>query len=407
MARTLINGLQHPRASGAPMSASVTPSLVRERAKARGEPDWLVEARAQAFEAYQRMEAPRWRRTDLRDVPLEALALRASDAKPLPVKRHEGVLHLPLAEAAREHEALVRPILGLSPRADKWEALHEALWSAGSLVYVEKGVEVQGALSLEEPFPREGGLARDLLVLDRQAKAQILQRATGGSPGALVQRGTRVELREGANLALTTLQDVDRGAILLAANRAHFHRDARMTWVDGQFGSAKSVTVNENLLVGQGSSITFIGAFFASGGQHLDVTTSALHEGKHTESLLTMRGALNEDGYAANYSIVNIGPDARNSSGHQKQDTLVLSEGARADAIPKLDVENNEVSASHGATVGQVDPEQLFYLRSRGFSDLAAKRLIVEGFFEPLLREVPDERVREELGRALVARLRG
>lgn len=389
------------------MSAPVSPTLVREKAKARGEPAWLVEARVQAFEAYLQAEAPRWRRTDLRDVPLEALSLRASDAKPFAPKRQEGVLHMPLAEAAREHESLVRPLLGLSPRADKWEALHGALWTTGSLLFVERGVEVPHAVTLEEPFPRVGALARDLIVLDRQAKAQVFLRAGGAAPGALVHHGMHVELREGSNLALTTIQDVDRGAVLLSTKRASYHRDARMTWVDGQFGSAKTVSVNENLLVGPGSAVSFIGAFFASSDQHLDVTTSALHEGAHTESVLTMRGALNENGYAANYSIVNIGPQARNSSGHQKQDTLVLSEGARADAIPKLDVENNDVSASHGATVGQVDPEQLFYLRSRGFGELAAKRLIVEGFFEPLLREIPDERVRDEIGRALVGRLRG
>ena len=401
-----MNGLQHPGASGTPMSSLLSATVVRERAKARGEPSWLVDARVEAFEAYLAMEAPRWRRTDLGQVPLEALALRAGEARPLPVKRHEGLLHLPLSEAAKEHEDLVRPLLALSPRADKWEALHAALWATGHFIHVAKSVEVPHPVSLDEPFPREGSLARDLVVLERQAKAHLLVRATGASSGSLVHHGMDLRLREGANLALATLQDVDHGAILLSTKRATLDRDARLSWVDGQFGAGKSVTVNENLLLGQGCALAFIGAFFGSRDQHLDITTSALHEGIHTESVLNMKGALNENGYSANYSIVNIGPHAKNSSGHQKQETLLLSEGARADAIPKLDVENNDVSASHGATVGQVDPDQLFYLRARGFGELAAKRLIVEGFFDPLLREIPDEKVREEIGRALVGRLR-
>lgn len=402
-----MNGLQHPGASGTPMSvASVSPESVRERAKSRGEPAWLVEARAQAYEAYLKMEPPRWRRTDLSRVPLEAWALRASEPKALHARPHEGILHLSLAQAAREHEDLVRPLLTLSPRADKWEALHNALWTSGRFLFVERGVEVARPFTLDEPIPAHGALARDIILLDRQAKANVFQRATGAGPDGLVHHGLDAHLREGAHLALTTIQDVDPRAVLLSTKRAHYSRDARMTWVDGQFGSGRSVTVNENLLLGAGSAVTFFGATFASAGQHLDVTTSALHEGPHTESNLTMRGALNEDGYSANYSIVNIGPAARNSSGHQKQDTLLLSDRARADAIPKLDVENNEVSASHGATVGQVDPEQLFYLRSRGFGELAAKRLIVEGFFEPLLREIPDDAVRDEIGRALTGRLR-
>ena len=401
-----MNGLQHPRASGTPMASLVTSTVVRERAKARGEPSWLVEARVEAFEAYQRMEAPRWRRTDLGAFPLESLALRAADARPLAARPHEGVLHLPLAQAAREHEDLVRPLLTLSPRADKWEALHAALWATGRFVHVAKGVEVAAPLSLDDPLPAEGALVRDLVVLERQAKANLLVRAVGAAEGALVHHGVDMHLRDGSSLALSTLQDLDHGALLLSTKRATLQRDARLAWVDGQFGAGRSVTVNENLLVGQGSNLSFIGATFGSRDQHLDVTTSALHEGAHTSSLLSMKGALNDNGYSANYSIVNIGPDAKNSSGHQKQETLLLSEGARADAIPKLDVENNDVSASHGATVGQVDPDQLFYLRARGFSELAAKRLVVEGFFDPLLREIPDEKVREEIRGALVSRLR-
>lgn len=401
-----MNGLQHPAASGTPMSADVSSTLVRERAKARGEPSWLVDARVDAFEAYQRMAPPLWRRTDLSKVPVEALALRAADARPLAVKRHEGVLHLPLSEAAREHEDLVRPLLALSPRADKWEALHAALWSTGHLLHVARGVEVASPMHLDEPFPREGALARDLVVLERQAKANVLVRATGAGPNALVHHAMDLHLRDASNLALSTLQEVDHGALLLSTKRATLQRDSRLAWVDGQFGAGTSVTLNENVLLGQGSALKFIGAFFGTRDQHMDVTTSALHEGMHTESVLSMKGALNENGYSANYSIVNIGPHAKNSSGHQKQETLLLSEGARADAIPKLDVENNDVSASHGATVGQVDPDQLFYLRARGFGELAAKRLIVEGFFDPLLREIPDEKVRDEIGRALVGRLR-
>lgn len=386
--------------------ASVSPTLVRERAKGRGEPAWLADLRVEALEACRKMDAPRWRRTDLSQVPLEAWALRASEARPLAVPRREGLVQLPLSEAAREHEHLVRPLLTLSPRADKWEALHHALWATGSFLLVEKGVEIPAPVTLVEPFPREGALARDLVVLERQSKLTLFLRATGASRGALVHHGLDLHLSEGASLALTSIQDVDHGAVLLSTRRAHLARDARLSWVDGQFGAGKSVTVNESRLLGPGSAVRFVGASFAGRDQHLDLTTSAFHEAPHTDSLLQMKGALNENGYSANYSIVNIGAHAPNSNGHQKQDTLVLSDAARADAIPKLDVENNDVSASHGATVGQVDPEQLFYLRARGFSELAAKRLIVEGFFDPLLREIPDEPVREEIRVALVARLR-
>lgn len=401
-----MNGSQNARASS--MSAPEPSASIRDRARARGEPDWLAAARAEAQDRALGMEAPHWRRTDLGALDVAAHAARLPrDAR---VRRAyakaEGVLHLPVAEAAREHPDLLRELVRASPRADKWEALASALWTDGALLHVEKGREVELPLDASFALPDEGAIVRDLIVLERGAKAGVLSRATGGAKGALALHGLHVELREGASLALSTLQDVHRGATLLGWRRANLGRDARLSWVDGQFGAGTSVVSNENLLDGPGASLQFIGAFFGSAGQHMDLTSAALHGAPHTEARMDMKGALNDDGYSANYSIVFIGPAAKNSSGHQHQETLVLSEGARADAIPKLDVENNDVSASHGATVGQVDPEQLFYLRSRGFTELAAKRLIVEGFFEPLLSKIAVEDVREEVRNAIVGRLR-
>ncbi|HUR68891.1 MAG TPA: SufD family Fe-S cluster assembly protein [Candidatus Thermoplasmatota archaeon] len=392
------------------MNALLSSQSIRERSKARGEPDWLVDLRAEALARYQALEAPQWRRTEIADLDIEALAWRAfGRGSPLAKRslaKAPGVVHIPLAEAAREHPDLVQPLVRLSPRADKWEALDAALWSDGSLLYVEKGTEVAGALESPARFAPEAGVVRDLVVVDRQAKLQALARAQGASKGALALHGIETSLRDGARLALSTIQDIDHGATLLAWRRTHLARDSELSWVDGQFGAATSVSVNENLLDGPGASLKFVGAFFGSAGQHMDITTAALHGAPHTSSQLDMKGALNDDGYSANYSIVFIGTDAKNASGHQHQETMVLSEGARADAIPKLDVENNDVSASHGATVGQVDPEQLFYLQSRGLHALAAKRVIVEGFFEPLLSKIQLEDVREEVRSAIVSRLK-
>lgn len=405
-----MNELQHPRASGTFMPPLSSQSI-RERARSRGEPSWLIEARSEALERYLKLEAPRWRRTDLADLDVAARATAAWSrdhtlSLPRPAKA-EGVVHMPLAQAAREHEELVRGLMRVSPRADKWETLVNALWTGGSLLFVEKGKELTEPISIESAYTPDGALTRDLIVLGAASKASIVQRALGASKGAFVGGTLDVDVRDGASLALATMQDLAHGATLLANRHANLHRDATLAWIDGQFGAGTSVTVNETNLLGPGGNLRFLGAFFGSHGQHMDVTTSALHEAPHTQSQLDMKGALNEDGYSANYSIVNIGPLAKNSSGHQKQETLLLSEKARADAIPKLDVENNDVSASHGATVGQVDPEQMFYLRSRGFTELGAKRMIVEGFFDPLLREIPVDAIRDEITANILGRLKG
>lgn len=391
------------------MNALLSPQSIRERAKARGEPAWLIDARADALARFEALPVPEWRRTNLAGLDVAASAWKAFGHAPLttrPLLKHEGVIHLPLVEAAREHADLVKPLVGVSPRADKWEALQAALWSDGSLLHVEKGKEISGTLETPAVFAPEAGIVRDLVVLGRQAKAEVLSRTRGGGRGALALHAVETTLEDASNLNLSTLQDLDHATTLLAWRRTRLARDAHLTWVDGQFGGGTSVCVNENLLEGPGSGVKFVGAFFGSAGQHMDITTAALHGAPHTSSQLDMKGALNDDGYSANYSIVFIGADAKNASGHQHQETLVLSEGARADAIPKLDVENNDVSASHGATVGQVDPEQLFYLRSRGLDELGGKRVIVEGFFEPLLSKIPLDDVREEVRATIVGRLK-
>lgn len=404
-----MNSMRDPAAHEAPLSAPFSASAIRERARARGEPDGLVEARIDAFERYSTLAAPQWRRTDLSQMDLAAAAWRAFGSAEPARRRYakaQGVLHLPLAEAAREHPDIAEPLVRVSPRADKWEALQAALWTEGTLLYVEKGKEIEAPLETPLTFAAAGGIARDVISLAERSRAEVLTRAAGSRRGAVVMHGLEIDVRDGAALTLSTLQDLDHGATLLSWRRSTLRRDAHLAWIDGQFGAGTSVGVNENLLDGQGSELRYIGAFFGSAGQHLDITTAALHGAPNTSSQLDMKGALNDDGYSANYSIVFIGPHARNASGHQHQETLVLSEGARADAIPKLDVENNEVSASHGASVGQVDPEQVFYLRSRGLDELGAKRVIVEGFFEPLLSKIPVDEVREEVRNAILARLK-
>lgn len=391
------------------MSSSLSPSLLAQRAKDHGEPSWLAEARQVAFESYRAIDAPQWRRTDLSDLDVEALAARASEGKAArgAPARQPGLLHLPLAQAAREHPDIVRDALTAPvPGQDKWARLHHALWSEGSLSFVEKGAVLPEPVVLHGRHGPHGALVRDVVVLAPGAQAHVVARSAGGGAGALSMEGLDVVLQPNSSLHLATLQDLDHRATLLSSRRVAMQRDARLSWIDGQFGGARSVTLNETRLAGPGAALGFIGAFFGSRDQHYDVTTSAWHEAPHTSSQLNMKGCLNEDGYAVNYSIVNIGPGAGNSSGHQHQETLLLSDKARADAIPKLDVENNDVSASHGATVGQVDPEQVFYLLARGLPEPAAKRLIVEGFFEPLLKEIPVEDVREEIRGAILARMK-
>ncbi len=394
-------------------ASSLSPKAVRTRCELAGEPAWLAERRLAASEAHAKLPPPRFARTDLTNVDVDALAGRALAGRTT-VRRsapaRDGVLVLDLVEAAREHADVVRPLLSqatVRPEDGRIEALSAATWSSGTLVYVPRGVEVAEPVVVDATAGPDGAISHTLVVAEPTSKVSILERwrSRDGGDGALVAGAVEVVARDGARVQYASVQDLGDRALHLSTKRASVGRDASVTWMDAQFGSRTSVSVVESVLANPGASTLNLGAFFGSGAQHLDITSSALHRAPHTSSQITTKGAVSDRAYAAYYGLVNIGPAAPGSTGHQAETTLLLSEEARADSVPKLDVENNDVRASHAAAVGQVDRDQLFYAMTRGLGEREARRTLVEGFFEPLVLAVPLEEAREDLRAGIARRL--
>lgn len=381
---------------------------VRAFSKAREEPDWLLERRLAALGLYAKHERPVWKRTDSRKVDFDALVNGASKGG-VDVERSteaaDGVIVMPLEDAVREHEEIVKPFLlttAVRPEEGAVEALAAALWNSGTFMYVPRGVEVDAPLVADARVRAGGGLTHTLIVAEATSKASVVERLrSSDDAAATVSNVVEVIARDGAKVSYASVQDLNLASTQLSRKRAVCARDSTVDWMDAQFGTALTHAVTESILGGPGSGTTNRGAFFASGTQRFDITSSALHRARATSSDLNTKGAVADKAYAAYYGLVNIGHEAPDSSGHQKENTLLLSDSAHADAIPKLDVENNQVRASHAATVGQVDREQLFYIKSRGLKERQAVRVLVEGFFEPLVMEIPLEPVRDDV-RALI-----
>ena len=201
------------------------------------------------------------------------------------------------------------------------------------------------------------------------------------------------------------MQSLSQGTWHFASHHARVDRDAELDWVTGGFGSAKGKVWIQNDLAGQGATSRVTGAYFADGDQHLDYDTYQLHQAPHTTSDFAFKGALRDRARAVWRGMIRVEEGAQKTNAYQENRNLLLSKTAHADSIPGLEILANDVRCTHGATLGQVDREQLFYLMSRGLSRSEAERLIVRGFFQDVLDRVELEPVREALGAALAARI--
>lgn len=392
----------------------LTSEAIRARSEAAREPGWLTDARLAAHAQWAKMpspEKPEWPRTPAGKVDLGAAAAILAgkpDASRVGAPSVKGLTVMDLSTAAREHPEVVRAALhaAIRPEEGPVEALLAAAWTTGVLVHVERGVEVAEPVTIDALAPRGGRLARTLVVAEPLSKVSVVERlrSADDAPGLV---GSAVEIlpKDGAKAHYASVQDLAQSATHVFAKRAVHARDSSVSWVDAQFGAGVARGSLESLLAGAGSSAVILSAFFGDAKQHFDASTALLHRARATSGEIRAKGALLDEAYSYYAGLVSIGHDAPGSSGHLTEHTLLLSEKAHADAIPKLDVENNDVQASHGASVGQVDADQLFYIQSRGLDRRTALRVLVEGFFEPLLKEIPSDAVREELALAITRRM--
>lgn len=327
----------------------------------------------------------------------------------------QGVAVLSLQRAVQRHEAVVQRHLMTRvapPSTGKFAALNGALWDAGALVYVPDGVRV------EEPVEvilwAEGGrravFPRTLVVLGEQARLRLVE-TWGSSPAnePMLVAGV-VELVAGpaSHLEYAPIQRWGPQALAFTHRRAVLERDSRLEWVVAEFGARLTRGEFDTALEGPGSQSQSIMVFFAGKDQHMDFVNTMVHRGTHTDSDIVARGVLSGQARGVYGAITHIHRGARASGSWQKGNILVLSQDARADANPSVVVEESEVQrAGHAATVGKVDPEQLFYLMSRGIPERTAIRLIVEGFLQPVLERVPIASVREQVIRLVNERLEG
>jgi Fe-S cluster assembly protein SufD len=390
-----------------------------EKTLLQGEPDWLHERRLSALATYERLPMPsktdeEWRRTDVSAFnPAEYSTLEHKNGLKLerPSGLPSGVILKPLRVAANEHPELVEPHLFslLHSGRDRFAALHAAFFTGGTFLYVPDGVEIDEPI-LGRHFSHEGNnsvLPHTLIVAGRGARFNYLDEyiAEDESEAGYRSGSTEIVAGEGSHVGYVAVQKWGRNVWHFGDQRAQVQRDATVKLFNVTLGGRFSKNRVEASLVGQGAEAELKAIYFASGKQFFDFHTLQDHQVGNTRSDLLFKGALQDTARTVYAGLIKIEKHAARSDAYQANRNLVLSDKAMATSIPMLEIDNNDVRCTHGATVGPVDPEHMFYLRSRGIPEPTAKRMLIQGFFGPVLERIPFEHARNLVEAELESRI--
>lgn len=410
----------------------------------RAEPALLKSARSEAFGLYKALPSPHarieeWRRTDPVRFPFAKLGgLKSlefsSSFRPGPwddqfdavvaigdgefgirdvsgALKAQTVFVLPLAQAAAERPDLVANHLKSHARgeaAGKFETLNDSFWNVGIFIHIPEGVELGRGILIRYELAASESICvpRLLLVAGERSKAAVVEHLT--SPEApVIQTVMSKELyvASSANVRVITLQEWGANTYHIANDWARVEREGKIDWVTLNFGSRISKMSFGSDVAGEGASAELDGLYFATGEQHFDQRTLQVHSSPRTTSNLLYKGAVKDKARSVYQGLIIARPGANGVDAYQKNNNLVLSDGARADSLPGLQIDTDDLKCSHGSTIGNLDPEELFYLRSRGLDENEARRMLIKGFCEDIAGRIPYEFVREAVSKQVDARI--
>lgn len=416
----------------------------------RDEPAWLFDMRRTAWRRFLELPMPsvrdeEWMRTDIRLFKLDRFAVpdrsirpassvepphallaagvalggqfTALDSQPTDAKLAEkwaqqGVLFGSLDALVAEHGDLLRPYFErrvVDPFKDKFSALHNAFWCGGTLLYVPKQVRIEEPLHSLSALASGGvDFGKTLVILDDGAEATMLSEtaSTSADGGGLHCGSIELIVEKGASLRYVNLQNWGHEAWHFAHQKAHVGSEGRLQWTIGALGS-RLAKVNQHVtMTGPDAEVQVNGVMFTEGRQHLSYNTHQHHQAPYCRSDLLYKAALQDRSRTVWRGMIKVDHGAQRTDAYQRNDNLMLSRDARADSIPGLEIEADDVRCTHGSTSGRVDEQQLFYAMTRGYTRREAVRMIVSGFFQQVFDRITIDSVRDALGDAIRRRVR-
>jgi Fe-S cluster assembly protein SufB len=434
----------------------LSPEVVASISKHKNEPEWMLKFRLKALDHFRKRPMPNWGADlsglDFENIyyyvkPVEEMS-RSWDDVPDSIKNTFDRLGIPQAErqflagvsaqydsevvyhsiredlekqgvlfsdcdtGLREHEELFRRYFGtvIPPNDNKFAALNSAVWSGGSFVYVPPGVKVD--IPLQAYFrinsDNMGQFERTLIIADEGSSVHYIEGCTAPNYSSDSLHSAVVELiaHKGAKIRYTTIQNWSDNVYNLVTKRAIANEDATVEWIDGNLGSKVTMKYPSVYLMGERAHAEVMSAAFAGDGQHQDAGSKAIHVAPNTTSNIVSRSISKGSGRTSYRGHIKVLPKAHNVKVSVRCDALLLDEESRSDTYPYMDIENPDVTIGHEASVSKVGEDQIFYLTSRGITEQDATALIVNGFFEPFVKELPMEYA-VELNRLLALSMEG
>ena len=398
----------------------------------RGDPQWLKDLRERAWGRFSKMSWPtpqeeEWRRTDLSRMALGEFRVpssqrigagesnRSDPGEPSdysgsirflggelagmnvgPEAKQSGIVLAPLSRSVQNAALSLRGLIenGHEVSDNRLQAWHDSLWSYGAYLYVPPGVQVLRSFLIDLTMQGEKTLSvpRVILHLARGARAHVILKTKSSSAEAvLCNAGLQIMVEENASLSLCTLQNLNHSSLFFSHAQARLARDARLQSFETLFGGQLAKTRLDCRLTGTGSEALLRGLYFGAQGQHFDIRTVQRHLAPSTNSRSFYKGAVKDKARSIYQGLIEVSPKAAKTDAYLANRNLVLNDGARSDSIPSLKIDTNDVRCSHGSTTGKINPDEVFYLMSRGLSRGQAERLLVLGFFEELLQHAPPE----------------
>ena len=419
----------------------LTAQIIRDISREKNDPVWMQEFRLQSLETYSQLPLPAWGPSlaeldmdkivtyvkpdakltgDWTEVPadiketFDRLGIAEAEKDSLAgvgaqydsevvyhsIKQElvaQGVIYTDMESALREHEDIVKEYFMklVPPKDHKFVALHGAVWSGGSFVYVPEGVHVD--IPLQSYFrlnsPGAGQFEHTLIIVEKNASLHFIEGCSAPKYNVTNLHAGCVELyvKEGARLRYSTIENWSRNMMNLNTKRALVEKDGIIEWVSGSFGSHISMLYPCSILVGENAKAEFTGVTFASSGQTLDTGAIVVHAAPHTSSNISTRSISKDGGVVVYRGAVKVTKEAHHAKSSVNCESLMLDDHSRSDTLPVIDVMADEVDIGHEAKIGRISEEAVFYLMSRGISEEEAKAMIVRGFVEPIAKELPLE----------------
>lgn len=384
--------------------------LIERIKKETGEPELITEERLSSFNKFSELELPSqkaesWRYTSPKLAQLERFDEVVSQKTELVIIKGTGVIACTIHEGLKKHKELLMEHLKKSivdVDEDKFTTMHYSFWNDGIFIFVPKNTEAQ--VDVKFIAEKEGAvLSHNIIVVEENASLDYFEEHSSVPGDYICFRNdtTHIFTKGNSKIMFYNFQNWDDNVIGMANWKADLAKDSCVEWVFGQFGGKFSRVKTDTMFNGQGSNSKTYGVFFADKEQHFDFTTDAYHNVPNTNCDILVKGVLDGSSSSVYRGKIKIIKGAQQTNSYLSDHSLMLSGSSISNSIPSLEIDANDVKASHGATIGKPDEEDIFYIMARGLGRKEAERLIITGYFSPVIEQIKNPEFRSRFETAI------